>query len=113
MAIKLICEILTVGAISWLLVYSKVFEWMRRYVTSLAFLHNRLINRIGAYLANLLECPFCTGFWIACGVQYVLRMNPYGKNGFIGILLWVPGLMIAGGWISLATRWISKNMHTE
>lgn len=69
--------LLVLGAwyLAWALVYGQVFVWLRKRTK----------------LYGLLDCIYCTGFWVGVGVYVVYLVFPHGVN----MLAIAGGVMIA------------------
>jgi hypothetical protein len=90
---------LAVGYITFVLCYSKIAKPIRDY------LYESRTGFLFGYFNGMLECPFCTGFWVSVAVQIVLGIPVLGSH-VLALMLVVPALAMLGAVIAKTAGWM-------
>ncbi len=86
---------LAVAYITFVLCYSKIAQPIRNLVYGKATDGAGVEKCVGNYFNGMLECPFCTGFWVSVAVQALIQ-NPVLGTSFQAYALVVPALALVG-----------------
>lgn len=55
------------------------------------------------YLSELMDCPFCAGFWVSIAFQSVMKFNYLG-HGFLGTALTTLAFAMIAGEVNYITH---------
>lgn len=98
--VKLFLSSIGLGYITWVLVYSRVFD------------NGRRVCSMNDRLCALLKCPFCMGWWCAAAWQCIFQINPLGC-GWLGIIGTIPILTYGCGYIAAYLGSFTKDIVEE
>ncbi len=97
---------LAVGYITFVFCYSKIAEPVRRFVGWLKHESSTEAGKVvGNYFHGMLECPFCTGFWVSIGVESALWLDVLGAS-IIAHILVIPALALIGAALAWGAGWM-------
>lgn len=76
---------------SWVIVYSGINKPNRIIINNLSMSEKPLVEKLFTKLYDLMQCPFCTGFWLTSAVMLVLKPD-FFHAGPVGVLLGIPAI---------------------
>ena len=99
---------LALGYVAFVLVYARISEPLRkRWIYRATRSKSRRVRLTALWLEELLECPFCTAFWVAAGTLAAFRFDVFSA-GVFGIVL--TGLSLA--WMAGVAAFLINDMLT-
>lgn len=93
---------LAVGYITCTLVFSGIASGFRAWVDSWALSDSNMMKVMSKHCAQMLGCPFCTGFWVAGAIQAIFRFNVIGHEWLGVVVITWPALALIGAFLAFA-----------